>query len=354
MAHKTDGSGTIYRRRDPKTGEHTGPWWVQIHIDGRPVRQSTGTTSYADAIKYRDKLLAKRVRGEIVGGTPDKVTVGELLNDLLASTQHAETAKVRRYVIEANLRPYFGKMKASRLTTAKIEEYRTSRVKAGVSQATANRELAIVRTALYLGRKRTPPKVHNVPYFPMVKETNIRQGFLEDAQYAKLRDELPAELRPLFVVAYVTGARLGELLQVRWEQVDFESEEILLRKGETKNQDARVLPFLGPDMATYLRAARTERDANWPDSPWVFNRQGEQIKDFRWAWDEACKAAGVPDLHFHDLRRTGVRNLRRAGVPQIVRMKISGHKTDSMERRYSIVDAEDFAQAKAAMKPKPA
>jgi integrase len=107
-------------------------------------------------------------------------------------------------------------------------------------------------------------------------------------------------------------------------------------------------------MATYLRAAKQERDANWPDSPWVFNRQGQQIKDFRWAWDEACKTAGVPDLHFHDLRRTGVRNLRRAGVPQIVRMKISGHKTDSMERRYSIVDAEDFAQAKAAMKPKPA
>jgi integrase len=81
----------------------------------------------------------------------------------------------------------------------------------------------------------------------------------------------------------------------------------------------------------------------------LFNRGGEVIKDFRGAWEEACKSAGVPELHFHDLRRTAVRNMRRAGVPQVVRMKISGHKTDSMERRYNITDAEDLAIARELM-----
>jgi integrase len=159
-------------------------------------------------------------------------------------------------------------------------------------------------------------------------------------------------LKPLFVVAYATGARLGELLKIRWEQVDFEAEEITLRTGETKNEEARILPFLTDEMASSLQAAKAGRDRLYPECPWVFNRRGEPIKDFRESWAMACKAAGVPELRFHDLRRTGVRNMRRAGIPQVIRMKISGHKTDSMERRYSIVDREDFAAAKAAMRGK--
>ena len=102
-------------------------------------------------------------------------------------------------------------------------------------------------------------------------------------------------------------------------------------------------------MQDLLTEAKKERDAKWPDSPWVFNREGGQIKDFRRAWEQACKRAGVPDVKFHDLRRTAVRNMRRDGVPQVVRMKISGHKTDSMERRYNIVDGDDISIAKSLM-----
>lgn len=348
---KTDGSGTIYRRKDPETGEETGPYWVKIHVDGRPVYESTGTTSYTDAIKHRDRMIARKSRGEISGGPPDRVTIGELLDDLLNnSTVKPETLYIWRKVIDANVRPFFGKIKATRLTTDKMEDYRRLRRKGKRSETTVNRELSLVRMAFNAARKRTPPKVLNLPYFPMKPETNIRQGYLEDAQYVKLRDELPAELRPLFIVAHATGVRKGELLKVRWEQVDWQAEEIVLRRGETKNKVARVLPFLTDDMATYLKAAKEHRDANYPQSPWVFNRNGEQIKDFKRAWALACARAGVPDLHFHDLRRTSVRNMRRAGIPQVIRMRISGHKTDSMERRYSIVDMEDFAAAKAAMR----
>ena len=296
----------------------------------------------------RDQLLGKKARGE----TPDiiaaRVTCGELLDDLLAYAEvniKPTTAKVWQLCINANIRTFFGHIKAASLTTAKLQEYRRKRTAEGRAEATANRELSILRTALNRGRKCTPPKVLTIPYFPMVAETNVRQGFLTDEQYAKLRDALPEHLRPLFVTAYFTGVRLGELLSVEWRQVDWEQGFITLDSERTKSGHARAVPILEGDMQTWLKwAADTAEGCEA-----VFHRDGAPFKEFRRPWENACKAAGVPDLKFHDLRRTAVRNMRRAGVPQVVRMRISGHRTDSMERRYNIVDVEDIRSAKELM-----
>ena len=77
----------------------------------------------------------------------------------------------------------------------------------------------------------------------------------------------------------------------------------------------------------------------------VFHRRGKPIGDTRKAWATACKAAGVPDKLFHDLRRSAVRNMDRAGVRQTVAMKISGHKTDAVYRRYNITSDDDLREA---------
>ena len=180
----------------------------------------------------------------------------------------------------------------------------------------------------------------------MVAETNVRQGFLTDEQYTGLRDALPDYLRPLFVTAYFTGVRLGELLAVEWDQVDWEQGFITLHADETKSGYTRAIPIFDGDMRTWLSWSRDIADG----CARVFHRDGIPIKEFRSAWKTACRAAGVPDLKFHDLRRTAVRNMRRIGVSQVVRMRISGHRTDSMERRYNIVDVEDLRSAKELMR----
>ncbi len=278
----------------------------------------------------------------------EKITCGELLDDLL---EHAKanikesTAKIWKWCVEANIRPFFGHIKVSRVTTETLREYRRKRVKEKRSEATCNRELSILRTALNLGRKCTPPKVVNVPYFPMVREENARQGFLTDEQYAKLRDALPDYLRPLFVTAYFTGVRRGELLAWQWDQVDWKQGFVTLRADGTKSGHSRAVPILNGDMRHWLDWARKQSNG----CSYVFSRIGEPILEFRKAWETACADAGVPDLKFHDLRRTAVRNMRRAGVPQVVRMRITGHRTDSMERRYNIVDTDDIKAAKELM-----
>jgi integrase len=122
------------------------------------------------------------------------------------------------------------------------------------------------------------------------------------------------------------GARLGELLSLRWKQVDLANSQIVLDPGTTKNEKGRTLPIYS-DMKEWLLAQQTERDAKYPTCPYVFSHRGHRITEFRKAWASACERAGIKGLLFHDLRRSAVRNMRLAGIPENVAMQITGHKT---------------------------
>ena len=126
--------------------------------------------------------------------------------------------------------------------------------------------------------------------------------------------------------------------------------------GETKNAQARIIPLHVEEMYQTLALLREARDRDYPECPWVFQRRGQRILHFRKSWDTACEAAGLWDAQrkrptriFHDLRRTGVRNLIRAGVPEKVAMLISGHKTRAVFERYNIVDERDIIDAMARL-----
>jgi len=106
-----------------------------------------------------------------------------------------------------------------------------------------------------------------------------------------------------------------------------------------KNKEGRVFPLTQDLKATLVKQkARTEALQRELGRviPWVFHRDGEQFKSYRRAWKTACRKAGLPGRIPHDFRRTAVRKLVRAGVPEEVAMKMTGHKTRSVFERYNI------------------
>ena len=155
-------------------------------------------------------------------------------------------------------------------------------------------------------------------------------------------EELPADLKALLVCGYHTGARKNELRCIQWAQVDFEGGLIRLAAGQTKTKHARTLPIYG-DMRWWLESQRETCQAG---SPRVFHgAQSRPVDDHLNGWVDACKRAGVPGLLFHDLRRSAVRNMKRAGIQDVEAMRISGHRTRSIFDRYNIVDEADLRLA---------
>jgi len=180
-----------------------------------------------------------------------------------------------------------------------------------------------------------------VPVFPHLREDNVRQGFIERAQYDALCKQTTGALwlRTLLALGYTYGIRKGELLSLRCSQVDLADR--VLRLHETKSGKPRH-GVLTEECFTLVQACIMGKAAD----DYLFTYpNGDRVRDFRKPWAKITKAAGVPDLLFHDLRRSGVRGLRQSGISQSVAMKISGHETESTFRRYDIVDDTDLREA---------
>jgi integrase len=242
-----------------------------------------------------------------------------------------------------HLQPIFASREPAKVSTDDIEHYIAQRLEEHAENSTINRELAALKRMYALGVRARKLQLAEVPYIPHLKERNVRIGFLRDNQYAALAEatsKVGLWLRTLFELGISYGMRKGELLSLRVSQVNLEEKTIILNAGETKNEEARLLP-MAPKVAELV----SELVKGKLPSDWVFIRNGKRIVDMRGAWKAATLAAGCPGLLFHDLRRTGVRNLIRSGVSEKTAMLISGHKTRAVFDRYHIVDRAELDDA---------
>lgn len=330
-------------------------WIVRIYLgtgpDGKRLYENKTVHGNKEAAEnYLNAALRARDLGEF-DPRAARVRMKELFDLVEADYRlNGKGLKGLEQILRIRLRPTFDNLLAARVTSDTIAKFVASRRALGEPNATINRALAALRRAFNLGRKATPPLVRNRPVISALRESNVRTGFFEPGEFQALRDALPEYMRPLVTAAYFTGCRRGELLALQWHQVDLKRKTIRLNPGETKNSEGRVIP-LAADLLAMLKVERERRDLEYPHCDLVFSNAGEPIKNIPAIWKEACTVAGLVDADgnptrlFHDFRRSGVRNLIRAGVPERVAMAISGHKTRSVFDRYNIVAESDLHEA---------
>ena len=256
----------------------------------------------------------------------ERATINDLCELVLADyrlrkLRDADTVKLR---IEAHIKPALGSLLACRFTPHQVRQYVQMRRTESASDATINREMAVVRRGFSLALREDPPLVRRVPYIPKLQEDNVRQGFIEQGQYLSLRNAVPDHLKTLLVVGYHCGNRLGELRKLCWNQVDLEARQIRIQGTQAKAKRPRTLPIYG-DMAEWLQWQAKQRVT---ECDLVFHWNGKPLGSHLKGWDKACAAAGLAGLHFHDLRRSAVRNTERAGIPRHIAMQ-----TAVIERR---------------------
>jgi len=323
-------------------------FWVKYYRDGRPFYESSGSTIKGDA----RRLLRSR-EGDITKGVAIAPRMGsrkfkELGQDVL--TDYKINAKKSYKETEGRFRlhilPYLGHLKASLISTATIQQYIAKRQEEDAANGTINRELTLIGRAFNLAKQSG--KVGSIPYIPKLKENSIRTGFFEVAQFRSVHKHLPDHLKPHAHFAYLTGWRQSEISSLELRQVDFEVGRVTLDVGTTKNDEGRVFP-LTHELRELLESQKEYtlklQHKEGKVIPWVFHKKGKPIGDYRKAWKTACRKAGVPGRIPHDFRRTAVRNLVRAGIPERVAMQMTGHKTRAVFERYNIVSEGDLDMA---------
>jgi integrase len=334
------GSGSLYRRGKV--------WWMAYYTkDGRHVCESTRKKDKGEAREELQKKIGQRAEDRLVIGA-DKMMFEELItgveNDYKVNGRKSFDKVTSR---SKHLTKSFAGWKARDITTAEIRAFVAKRQAERASNGEINRELALLRRAFTLALEAQ--KITRRPHIPHLEESSPRAGFFEPDAFRAVITHLADYLQPPMTFAYLTGWRCrSEILPLSWRNVDFEAGTIRLDVGSTKNKDGRVI-YMTADVRHLLEEQRRKTLALQREKgqliQLVFHNDGKPIANYYKAWHRACRAAGFSGNVPHDFRRTAVRNMVRAGIPERVAMQMAGHKTRSIFDRYHIVSDGDLREA---------
>ncbi len=324
---------TLWLRKDTKNRS----WVYNITYKGKRYRGTFG-----DVTKTRAKEMYDKVRVEIREGVHDKPEVEDpYLRDFFEEYMAYYKANRRPNSVDrhgyawVSVEPAFGHMRLSEITPRKIERYRQNRQGIGRSNVTINRELAFLRNVFSMAVRWGQAETNPVKEVKLSREDNSRMRFLTDAEEERLLAECKPHIYRVVVAGIHTGFRKGELLSLKWGNVNFDQRLISVEAGYAKNGEPRSVPMTRR-LTTMLEEIRVDD----PSAPVFLNSLGKPYREVKRSFNSAVKRARIEDFVFHDLRHTFASRLVMAGVDLTTVKELMGHKTLSMTMRYAHLSPE--------------
>lgn len=333
------GEGRVYRKPGSRY------WHMEYWDDGRSVRKSTKQTTEEAARAVLDTEREAVRAGET---TPEEDTL---------TLRTLQTLLVEDYTFKRNrstetmqfsfkhLIAFFGPKAGIKKISRRAKDYVAHRRSEGAAEASIRMELALLRRSFTVAVENKLLVRGAVPDIkrPPEDKSRIRKGFFTREDVERLQRHLPVAVADLVGFLFWSAWRVNEGRRLEWRFYDAGDGVIRLPAELSKNNEERLLP-VEAELAAIIERRLTLRRL---DCPFIFHHHGRPIGDFRKVWRKACAAIGLSGRIVHDLRRSGVKHLIEAGIDPYTVMAFSGHKTESMLRRYKVVDLDALRVAAA-------
>ena len=320
-----------------------------IYLEDKPAKRvaKQGFKSYDAAMNCFLETKRKLMEGEeLKKKLPNTITVRKVWEkyEPVAERNRSYSTDTGR---AKHLLEHLGDWKACTLTLEHVDQYRSRRRGKKThrgnppSSKSLDNEIELLKRMLNYAVDCGYLKFNPIRRVKFLNAPNTRDVVITEEIKEKILDELPAVIRPIIELQFDTGMRREEVLSLKKNQLFLKDGVIRLRETDTKTQTARVVPLT-------QRVIQSLKELPvFPKSDYVFNNPKTETRwrDIKRSFHSACKAAGVPHVWMHDLRRSFATHARKRGIPETVVMKITGHKTRSIFARYNIIDEDDLKNA---------
>jgi len=315
-------------------------WYIDTSYRGKRIRKAVGKDKkLAEAVlKKTEVSLIENKYLDI--NRKNKIKFSEFSKYFLETYSKVNKKSWTRDQLSINhLNRFFGSKFLYEITSRDIEEYKKIRLNSKIKVATLNRELACLKTILYKAvewgsLQQLPAKIK------LFKENNQRLKYLTEQEAQKIIELSPEPLKSIVIIALYTGMRQGEILNMRWQDIDLR--EKIITVPETKSNEKRYIPMNNTVLETILSRGHNINSQN------IFcNKDNKPISSsyVTHTFRKVIKKAGIKDFRFHDLRHTFASWLVMKGVNLKTIQELLGHKDNRMTLRYSHLSPEIKKQA---------